>query len=625
MVTPPPRPTSLDFAPIRNVAIIAHVDHGKTTLVDAILRQCHLFRSNQQVPDLILDNNPLERERGITILAKNVSVRYHGIKINIIDTPGHADFSGEVERVLHMADGTLLLVDATEGPMPQTRFVLQKALEQNKHAIVVINKVDKADSQPDWVHEQVFDLFCQLGASEEQLNFPVLFGSARQGWMSADWKKPAPNLVPLLETIVHHIPPPENKKGGFQLQITNIDYSPYEGRLAIGRVSRGSLQTGMQLCVVRSNGSASLPAVVRNLYTFEGLDRQSVNTVFCGDLCAVSGMDDFEIGDTLAEAMSPEALPPLVIEQPTISMLFTVNNSPFCGRDGRFLTSRHLRERLEKETEKNLALRVQPSETPDAFVVHGRGVLHLSVLIETMRREGYEFQVAQPQVLTRMHDGLLLEPAEEFIAQVPAEHSGKVIDMVAVRKGELQAVDARGNRQLLRFLVPSRGLIGLRNQLLMATGGDCVLSHRFLRYVPWKGPLQSRMTGVLIAKESGRVTAYALEHLQDRGAFFVEPGDEVYEGQIVGEHIRAGDLLVNVVKTKKLNNMRASGSEEPVRLSSKKQMSLEECLEFIAEDELVEITPSHIRLRKKFLTAQERERQLKNLQASGKPIGSSYS
>ncbi|MCS6916094.1 MAG: translational GTPase TypA [Chitinophagales bacterium] len=596
---------------IRNVAIIAHVDHGKTTLVDGILHQSNLFRTHQQVEELILDSNPLERERGITILAKNVSVRYRDVKINIIDTPGHADFSGEVERVLNMADGVLLLVDATEGPMPQTRFVLRKALELGKPAVVVVNKVDKADSHPEVVHEQVFDLFCQLHATEQQLHFPVLYGSARQGWMSTDWRQPSGSLAPLLDAIVAHIPPPAIQPGSVQLQITNIDYSSYVGRIAIGRISRGCLSRGMSVRLFRQNGQMGAPAVVRDLFTFEGLERKPAEQVPCGDIAALTGLDAFDIGDTITDAEQPEALAPLTIEQPTMAMVFTINNSPFMGREGRYVTSRHLRERLEREMEKNLAMQLEETASPDVFLVHGRGILHLSVLIETMRREGFELQVGQPQVLTQTENDVLLEPAEELTVHVPSALGGKVIDLVTSRKGELLAVHHRSDRQYLEFIIPSRGMVGLRNQLLTATGGEAVMAHRFSHYVPWKGDLRSRYTGALIAMEGGRVTAYALEHLQDRGTFFVAPGDEVYAGQLVGEHIRSGDLIVNVVKTKKLTNMRASGSEETLRLSPRKEMSLEQCLEFINEDEYVEVTPAQIRLRKKVLDASERERLMK--------------
>ena len=595
---------------IRNIAIIAHVDHGKTTLVDKILHQSNLFRENQETGDLILDSNPLERERGITILAKNVSVRYNDVKINIIDTPGHADFGGEVERVLNMADGVLLLVDAFEGPMPQTRFVLQKALELGKKAIVVINKVDKPNCHPDVVHEQVFELFFHLNATEEQLNFPTLYGSSKQGWMSDDWKKPTDNLIPLFDTIVNYIPSAPALEGTPQMQITSLDYSSYTGRIAIGRLLRGTLKEGMQVSLVKRD-STIVKSRIKELYLFEGLGRVRVGEVRAGDICAIFGIDDFEIGDTVADFENPEALPPISIDEPTISMLFTINNSPFFGKEGKFVTSRHLRERLEKETEKNLALRLEDTDSPDSILVYGRGILHLSILIETMRREGYELQVGQPKVIIKTVDGVKCEPIEILTVNVPSEYSGKVIELVSARKGELTVMEPKGDVQHLEFNIPSRGLVGLRNNMLTATAGEAIIAHRFKAFEPWKGNIPGRNNGVLIALEKGSATAYSLDNLQDRGSFFVDPGQEVYGGQVVGEHIRPGDLVVNVVKTKKLTNMRASGSDDAARIAPKIVFSLEEALEFIQEDEYVEVTPKSIRLRKIFLDHNDRARRLK--------------
>ncbi|MBX7140881.1 MAG: translational GTPase TypA [Chitinophagales bacterium] len=599
---------------IRNIAIIAHVDHGKTTLVDKILHQSNLFRENQETGELILDSNPLERERGITILAKNVSVRYGDVKINIIDTPGHADFGGEVERVLNMADGVLLLVDAFEGAMPQTRFVLQKALELGKKAIVVINKVDKPNCHPDLVHDQIFDLFFHLNATEEQLNFPTLFGSSKQGWMSEDWKKPTENLIPLFEAIVQHIPPAPALEGTPQLQITSIDYSSYTGRIAIGRLLRGALKEGMNVSLVKRDGSIT-KSKIKELYAFEGLGKKKVSEVIAGDICAIFGIEDFEIGDTVADFENPEGLKPIAIEEPTMSMLFTINNSPFFGKEGKFVTSRHVRDRLEKETEKNLAMRLEDTESPDAILVYGRGILHLSILIETMRREGYELQVGQPKVIVKHIDGVKHEPIEVLTVNVPAEFSGKVIEIVSGRKGELLVMEPKGDVQHLEFNIPSRGLVGLRNNLLTATQGEAIIAHRFKAFEPWRGNIPGRNNGVLIALENGRVTAYALDNLQDRGSFFVEPGDEVYAGQVVGEHIRPSDLVVNVVKTKKLTNMRASGSDDAARIAPKIDFSLEDCLEFIQEDEYVEVTPKSLRLRKIYLDHNERQRRMKEVAA----------
>jgi GTP-binding protein len=595
---------------IRNVAIIAHVDHGKTTLVDKILHQSNLFRDNQETGDLILDSNPLERERGITILAKNVSVQYGDVKINIIDTPGHSDFGGEVERVLNMADGVLLLVDAFEGPMPQTRFVLQKALELGKKAIVVINKVDKPNCQPDIVHEHVFELFFNLNATEEQLNFPTLYGSSKQGWMSEDWKKPTDNLIPLFETIIRYISPAPALEGTPQMQITSLDYSSYTGRIAIGRLLRGTLREAMPVSLVKRDGRI-LKSKIKELYTFEGLGRRRISEVNAGDICAVFGIEDFEIGDTIADAENPEGLKPIAIDEPTISMLFTINNSPFFGKEGKFVTSQRVRERLEKETEKNLALRLEDTDSPDAILVYGRGILHLSILIETMRREGYELQVGQPKVIIKHIDGVKMEPIEVLTVNVPSEFAGKVIELVSARKGEMTIMEPKGDVQHLEFNIPSRGLVGLRNNMLTSTAGEAIMAHRFKAFEPWKGNIPGRNNGVLIPMETGRATAYSLDNLQDRGSFFIEAGQEIYSGQIVGEHIRPGDLVINVVKTKKLSNMRASGTDDAARIAPKIDFSLEEALEFIQEDEFVEVTPKSIRMRKIILDHNERARKMK--------------
>lgn len=598
---------------IRNIAIIAHVDHGKTTLVDKILHQSNLFRDNQDTGDLILDSNPLERERGITILAKNVSVRYGDTKINIIDTPGHADFGGEVERVLNMADGVLLLVDAFEGAMPQTRFVLQKALELGKKAIVVINKVDKPNCHPDIVHDQIFELFYHLNATEEQLNFPTLFGSSKFGWMSEDWKKPTDNLIPLFEAIITHIPAPLILEGTPQMQITSIDYSSYTGRIAIGRLLRGTLKEGMNVGLVKRDGVTITKSRIKELYTFEGLAKKKVAEVEAGDICAIFGIDDFEIGDTVADFENPEGLKPIAIDEPTMSMLFTINNSPFFGKEGKFVTSRHLRERLEREIEKNLALRIEDTESPDSILVYGRGILHLSILIETMRREGFELQVGQPKVIVKEIDGVKCEPIEILTVNTPPEYSGKAIELVSARKGELLVMEPKGDIQHLEFQIPSRGLVGLRNTMLTASAGEAIIAHRFRAFEPWRGNIPGRNNGVLIAMEKGRVTSYSLDNLQDRGSFFVENGDEVYAGQVIGEHIRPGDLVVNVAKTKKLSNMRASGTDDAARIAPKIDMSLEECLEFIQDDEYLEVTPKSLRLRKISLDHNERQRRMKEL------------
>jgi GTP-binding protein len=594
---------------IRNIAIIAHVDHGKTTLVDKILHQSKLFRDNQETGELILDNNELERERGITILAKNVSVRYNDVKINIIDTPGHADFGGEVERVLNMADGVLLLVDAFEGPMPQTRFVLQKAIQLGKKAIVVINKVDKPNCRPDEVHEAVFDLFFKLDASEEQLHFPTLYGSSKHGWMSDDWKKQTADITPLLDTIINYIPPAPQHEGILQMQVTSLDYSSYTGRIAIGRVFRGEIKEGQTVTLMKRNGQ--IKGKIKELYAFEGLGKSKISSAKSGEIVAVTGIEDFEIGDTFSDAENPEALPIIAIEEPTMSMLFTINNSPFFGKEGKYVTSRHIRERLEKELEKNLAMRIQDTASPDSILVYGRGILHLSVLIETMRREGYELQVGQPQVILKTIDGNSCEPIESLTVDVPSDSAGKVIEQVTQRKGELLIMEPKGDFQHLEFDIPSRGLVGLRNNLLTATAGEAIIAHRFKAYEAWKGNIPGRNNGVLVSMEKGSSTAYSIDKLQDRGSFFIDPGEEIYAGQILGEHIRPGDLVINVVKAKQLTNMRASGSDAAVRIAPAIKFSLEEALEFIQEDEYVEVTPKNIRLRKILLDRNDRERQAK--------------
>ncbi len=592
---------------IRNIAIIAHVDHGKTTLVDKMIHAARVFKAHEVTGELILDNNDLERERGITILAKNIAIHYKGVKINVIDTPGHADFGGEVERVLNMADGVLLLVDAFEGPMPQTRFVLQKALQMGKKVIVVINKVDKPNCNPDWAHEQVFDLMFSLGANDEQLDFPVVFGSAKQGWMSCDWKNPHADITPLLDAILRHIPPPQTEEGSLQMLITSLDYSSYVGRIAIGRLWRGCLTAGQLVSLVKKDGTAQKHRV-KQLFTFDGLARQEAEQITAGDICAVVGLEGFEIGDTIADAEMPEALAPIAVDEPTMSMLFTINDSPFFGREGKYVTSRHIRERLMRELEKNLAMRMEETQSADAFIVYGRGVLHLSILIETMRREGYEMQIGQPTVILREIDGVKHEPVEDMTIDVPEPYSGKCIELVTRRKGVLKSMEPRGDRFLLRFEIPSRGIIGLRSQLLTATQGEAIVTHRFWAYEPWKGDIPGRQSGSLIAMETGTAIAYSLDNLQDRGIFFIEPGEEVYEGQVIGEHNRSNDLAVNVTKTKKLTNMRASGSDDKVSLPPARQFTLEEALEYIQEDEYVEVTPKSIRLRKVFLKAHERKR-----------------
>jgi GTP-binding protein len=593
---------------IRNIAIIAHVDHGKTTLVDRILHQVKLFRQNQEMGDLILDSNDLERERGITILSKNVSVRYKDVKINIIDTPGHADFGGEVERVLNMADGVLLLVDAFEGPMPQTRFVLQKAVELNLKPIVVINKVDKPNCDPYGVHEAVFDLMFSLEASEDQLNFPTVYGSSKHGWMSDHWENETTDISYLLDVIIDQIPPPVALQGHLQLQISSLDYSSYLGRIAVGRIHRGSIKAGNPIVVMKRDGTI-MKSVIKELYRFEGLGKEKIKTeVFAGEIVAVLGIESFDIGDTIADAENPEALTPIAVDEPTMSMLFTINTSPFFGKEGKYVTSRHLRERLFRETEKNLALRVEETESPEKLLVFGRGILHLSILIETMRREGYEFQIGQPKVLIREIDGEKCEPIELLTVQVPEHFSGRVIEQVTKRKGDFQNMIHKTERVILEFKIPSRGIIGMTNALLTATEGEAVIAHRFHHYEPWKGDLGTRRNGSLIALESGTAFAYALDKLQDRGRFFIEPIEEVYAGQVIGETTRGEDIIVNVTKSKKLTNMRASGSDDKVGLPPAIKFSLEEAMEYIGNDEYVEVTPLSIRLRKILLDEHERKR-----------------
>jgi GTP-binding protein len=596
------------MAEIRNVAIIAHVDHGKTTLVDRILHQVKLFRDNQEVRELLLDSNDLERERGITILAKNVSVRYKGVKINIIDTPGHSDFGGEVERVINMADGVLLLVDAFEGPMPQTRFVLEKALEIGLKPIVVINKVDKPNCNPDEVHEAVFDLMVSLDASEEQLNFPTVFGSSKQGWMSDDWKKPTLDISCLLDTIVTYFKPPVKEPGTLQMQITSLDYSSYVGRIAVGRISRGSVKMGQQVSIVKKDGSI-VKSVVKELYLFEGLAKEKVKfEVEAGEICAILSTENFDIGDTIADFENPEGLTPMQVDEPTMSMLFTINNSPFSGREGQYITSRHIRERLFKETEKNLALRVTETESPEKFLVYGRGILHLSILVETMRREGYELQLGQPHIIEKKINGIKHEPVEALTIHVPEAFVGKVIDIVTKRKGELLSIEEKNDRKALKFLMPARGLIGLTNNILTGTEGEAVIAHRFKGYEPWKGEIPGRINGSLIAMETGSASAYAINKVQDRGKFFTSPDDEIYAGQLVGENTRQDDIVVNLIKTKKFSNMRASGSDEKIFITPAIKFSLEDAMEYIRNDEYVEVTPKSIRMRKIILNETERRR-----------------
>ena len=592
---------------IRNIAIIAHVDHGKTTLVDKMLLAGHLFRDNQTTGELILDNNDLERERGITILSKNVSINYKGTKINIIDTPGHSDFGGEVERVLNMADGCLLLVDAFEGPMPQTRFVLQKAIEIGLKPIVVINKVDKPNCRPDEVQEMVFDLMCSLNASEDQLDFPTIYGSAKEGWMSTDWQKPTEDIVALLDAIIEYIPAPKVLDGDPQMLVTSLDFSNYVGRIAIGRVHRGTIREGMDIALCRKDGSVSKQRI-RELHTFEGMGRKRVQEVSSGDICALVGIEGFEIGDTISTPENPEPLPRIAIDEPTMSMTFTINDSPFFGRDGKYVTSRHINDRLVRELDRNLALRVKKDVNSDVWTVFGRGVLHLSVLIETMRREGYELQVGQPQVIIKEIDGQKCEPIELLTINVTEEYSSKIIDMVTRRKGEMVSMSAQGDRVHMEFQIPSRGIIGLRNNVLTASAGEAIMAHRFLEYQPWKGDIERRTNGSLIAMESGTAFAYAIDKLQDRGRFFIFPREDVYAGQVVGENAKDNDIVVNVTKSKKLTNMRASGADDKARIVPPVVFSLEEALEYIKEDEYVEVTPHHIRLRKIILDELERKR-----------------
>ncbi|MCR9254180.1 MAG: translational GTPase TypA [bacterium] len=592
---------------IRNIAIIAHVDHGKTTLVDKIIYATQEFRENQEKGELILDNNDLERERGITILSKNVAAEYKGVKINIIDTPGHADFGGEVERVLKMADGVILLVDAFEGPMPQTRFVLGKALSLGLTPILVVNKVDKENCRPDEVHEQVFDLMFNLDATEEQLDFTTLYGSSKQGWMSTDWKNQTDSILPLLDAVIDVIPPAPKHEGVPAMQITSLDFSSFVGRIAIGRVLQGTLKEGAQLGLSKRDGSLQ-KVKIKELHVFEGLGKKKVTEVEAGDICAVTGIEGFDIGDTLTDFENPNILPRIAIDEPTMSMLFTINNSPFFGQDGKFVTSRHLRDRLYKETEKNLALRIEDTDTEDKFIVYGRGILHLSVLIETMRREGYELQVGQPQVIFKEVDGQRHEPIEHMVVDVPEESSGKVIELVTQRKGELTIMEPKGDVQHLEFDVPARGLIGLRNNILTATAGEAVMNHRFKSYEPYKGEIQGRINGSLISMESGPGTAYSIDKLQDRGIFFVDPGIDVYTGQVIGEHSRSNDIVVNIQKGKKLTNMRASGADNNAKIAPARQFSLEEAMEYIQKDELLEITPKTFRMRKIYLDENERKR-----------------
>jgi len=591
----------------KNIAIIAHVDHGKTTLVDKILHYCQLFRENEKTGDLILDNNDLERERGITITSKNVSVLYKDTKINIIDTPGHADFGGEVERVLNMADGVLLLVDAFEGPMPQTRFVLQKAIDMGLKPCVVINKVDKENCTPEEVHEKVFDLMYELGAEEWQLDFPTVYGSAKNNWMSDDWQNETTNIEPLLEMVVEHIPSFEPQEGTTQMLITSLDYSSFTGRIAIGRLQRGSLKEGQQISLVKRDGSI-VKSKVKELFTFEGLGRIKVKEVATGDICAIVGLEGFEIGDTIADIENPEGLKTIAIDEPTMSMLFTINDSPFFGKDGKFVTSRHIKERLEKELEKNLALRMEETDSAEKFMIFGRGVLHLSVLIETMRREGYELQIGQPQVIIRTIDGIKCEPIEQLTIDLPEEVSGKAVEMVSIRKGEMTSMEAKGERMVCEFLIPSRGIIGLRNQLLTATAGEAIMAHRFLEYQPMKGDVPQRQNGSLVSMENGKAIPYSIDKLQERGRFFVDPGEDIYEGQVIGENTRGDDMTINITKTKKLSNVRSSGADDKAKIVPAIKFSLEEALEYIQKDEYVEVTPKHLRLRKVFLKEVDRKR-----------------
>lgn len=599
---------------IRNIAIIAHVDHGKTTLVDKILHTTKVFRDNQDTGDLIMDSNDLERERGITIFSKNASVFYKDVKINVIDTPGHADFGGEVERVLRMADGVLLLVDAFEGPMPQTRFVLQKALQLNLTPIVIINKVDKPNCRPDEVHDAVFELFFSLDATEEQLHFPTFYGSGKHGWFN-DSLTQIDNINPLLDGILKYVPAPKVSEGPLQMQITSLDYSSFLGRIAIGKVNRGSIKENQQVSLMQADGTIR-KLKVKELYVFEGMGKKKVAEVIAGDLCAVVGVDDFNIGDTIADTENPEALPVISVDEPTMNMLFSVNNSPFFGRDGKFVTSRHLRDRLIKETEKNLALKVMDSEDGDSLEVYGRGILHLGILIETMRREGYELTVGQPQVIVKEINGKKCEPFETLVVDVPQEFASKVIDLVSRKKGEMLIMETKGEMQHLEFDIPSRGLIGLRTQMLTATTGEAVMAHRFSEYKPWKGPIPGRGNGVLLSKNTEKTTGYSIEKLQDRGSFFVDAGEEVYAGQIIAENIKPGDLVVNATEPKKLTNHRASGSDDATRITPKTQMTLEECMEYIQQDECIEVTPKNIRMRKVILNEDDRKKVQKRFEST---------
>ncbi len=592
---------------IRNIAIIAHVDHGKTTLVDKIMYHCELFRENESKGELILDNNDLERERGITITSKNVSVNYKGTKINIIDTPGHADFGGEVERVLNMADGVCLLVDAFEGPMPQTRFVLQKAISLGLKPCVVINKVDKENCTPEEVHEKVFDLMFELGAEEWQLDFPTVYGSAKHNWMSDDWENPTDSIEPLLEMVMNNVPVPKIEEGNTQMLITSLDFSSFTGRIAIGRLTRGELKEGMQVSLVKRDGAIKKTRI-KELHTFDGLGRKKVQSVQAGDICAIVGLEGFEIGDTVADIENPEGLATIAIDEPTMSMLFSINDSPFFGKDGKFVTSRHIKDRLTKELEKNLALRVEETDSADKFMVYGRGVMHLSVLIETMRREGYELQIGQPQVIIKEIDGVKCEPVEELTIDLPEHVSGKAVEFVSLRKGEMLSMEAKGDRMIIEFIVPSRGIIGLRNQLLTATAGEAIMAHRFKEYQPLKGDIPGRINGSLVSMENGNAIPYSIDKLQDRGKFFVDPGEDIYEGQVIGENSRQDDMTVNITKTKKLSNVRSSGADDKAKIVPAIKFSLEEALEYIQKDEYVEVTPNHLRLRKVYLKEVDRKR-----------------
>jgi GTP-binding protein len=596
---------------IRNIAIIAHVDHGKTTLVDKILHATQVFRDNQETGELIMDSNDLERERGITIFSKNISVAYKGVKVNVIDTPGHSDFGGEVERVLKMADGVLLLVDAFEGPMPQTRFVLQKALALGLRPIVVINKVDKPNCRPDEVHDAVFELFFNLDATEQQLDFPTIYGSSKNGWMNTSITE-TDNIFPLMDAILEFVPEPKVNEGPSQMQITSLDYSSFLGRIAVGKVARGSIKENQQIALLQADGS-NKKMKIKELYVFEGMGKKKVTEVFAGDICAIVGLESFNIGDTIADVDNPEALPVISVDEPTMSMLFGINNSPFFGKEGKFVTSRHLRDRLMKETEKNLALRVEDSDSADSFLVYGRGILHLGILIETMRREGFELTIGQPQVLVKIINGSKHEPYEVLVVDVPAEYSGKVIDLVTQRKGEMLVMETKGEMQHLEFDIPSRGLIGLRSNMLTNTAGEAVMAHRFAEYKPWKGAIPGRNNGVLLSKTTEKTTGYSIDKLQDRGRFFVDPGEDVYAGQIIAEHIKPGDLVVNATEPKKLTNHRASGTDDASKAAPKIQMSLEECMEYIQQDECIEVTPKSIRLRKVILNEDDRKRVSKSM------------